>query len=180
MDTCELTILMPCLNEAETLASCIEKAKKFLTAEKINGEILVADNGSTDGSQVIAKMMGARVVSVPVRGYGAALKSGIEAALGRYIIMGDADDSYNFLNLQPFLNRLRDGYDLVMGNRFRGGIVSGAMPFLNRYLGNPLLSFMGRFFFKCQIGDFHCGLRGFRRDSFFETRFRWGWDGICQ
>lgn len=162
----ELTILMPCLNEAETLATCIEKAKAFLLAEKIQGEILIADNGSTDGSQEIAERYGARVISVAARGYGAALKSGIQAATGRFIIMGDADDSYDFLNLMPFLVKLREGYDLVMGNRFTGGIQRGAMPFLNRYLGNPVLSFVGRLFFKSNIGDFHCGLRGFSRESF--------------
>jgi glycosyltransferase involved in cell wall biosynthesis len=163
---CELTILMPCLNEAETLATCIKKAKTFLQSENIHGEILIADNGSTDGSQEIAQQLGARVISVPTRGYGAALKSGIRHAYGRYIVMGDADDSYNFLNLNPFLLKLREGFDLVMGNRFKGGIIDGAMPFLNRYLGNPVLSFIGRIFFKSKIGDFHCGLRGFRRDSF--------------
>jgi glycosyltransferase involved in cell wall biosynthesis len=166
MESYELTILMPCLNEAETLVSCIQKAKQFLLIEGICGEILVADNGSTDGSQDIARAQGANVISVATRGYGAALKSGIHAARGRYIIMGDADDSYNFLNLMPFVTKLREGHDLVMGNRFKGGIVNGAMPPLNRYLGNPVLSFLGRIFFKSDIGDFHCGLRGFRRDSF--------------
>lgn len=166
MDNCELTILMPCLNESETLATCIEKAKKFLASENIRGEILIADNGSTDGSQQIAEQHGARVVSVSTRGYGAALKSGIQAAQGRYIIMGDADDSYDFLNLSAFIAKLREGYDLVMGNRFKGGIIDNAMPFLNRYLGNPVLSFIGRMFFKSHIGDFHCGLRGFQRDRF--------------
>lgn len=172
MESCELTILMPSLNEAETLASCIRKAKQFLETEKINGEILIADNGSTDGSQDIAKSHGVRIISVPTRGYGAALKSGIKAALGRYIIMGDADDSYDFLNLKPFINELRDGYDLVMGNRFQGGIMDGAMPFLNRYIGNPVLSYFGRIFYKSTIGDFHCGLRGFRRDSFMRLDLR--------
>jgi glycosyltransferase involved in cell wall biosynthesis len=166
MDACELTILMPCLNEAETLAACISKAKMFLQKENVHGEILIADNGSTDGSQEIAEQLGARVISVPTRGYGAALKSGIEQAAGRYIIMGDADDSYDFLHLKPFILKLREGYDLVMGNRFKGGIIEGAMPFLNRYLGNPVLSFVGRIFFKSHIGDFHCGLRGFKRDAF--------------
>lgn len=163
--SCELTILMPCLNEAETLADCIRKAKTFLERENLNGEVLIADNGSTDGSQKIAEDHGARVISVSTRGYGAALKSGINAAQGRFVIMGDADDSYDFLALKPFLTKLREGYDLVMGNRFQGGIVDGAMPFLNRYLGNPVLSSLGRVFFKSNIGDFHCGLRGFRRDS---------------
>ncbi|MBX3709022.1 MAG: glycosyltransferase family 2 protein [Gammaproteobacteria bacterium] len=161
MESCELTILMPCLNESETLARCIQKAKEFLQMEQVQGEILIADNGSTDGSQEIAKKLGARVISVPIRGYGAALKSGMQMAYGRYIIMGDADDSYDFLNLKPFLNKLREGYDLVMGNRFRGGIEKGAMPFLNRYVGNPILSLIGRIFFNSNIGDFHCGLRGF-------------------
>src|SRR3990167_4648326 len=127
MDSCELTILMPCLNEAETLAICIQKARQFLTSQNINGEILIADNGSTDGSREIATTHGARVIQVPMKGYGAALKGGIQEATGRYIIMGDADDSYDFLNLLPFLSKLREGYDLVMGNRFMGGIVDGAM-----------------------------------------------------
>lgn len=166
MPSYEMTILMPCLNEAETIGACIEKAQQFLQREQVQGEILIADNGSTDGSQAIARALGARVIDVPARGYGAALKSGIAAAQGRYIIMGDADDSYDFLNLMPFLAKLREGYDLVMGNRFRGGILDGAMPLLNRYLGNPVLSFIGRVFFRSNIGDFHCGLRGFRRDSF--------------
>lgn len=162
----ELTILMPCLNEAETIATCIRKAKQFLTAEKIHGEILVVDNGSTDESKKIAEAHGAKVIQVTKTGYGAALKAGITAAQGRYIVMGDADDSYSFFDLQPFLAKLREGYDLVMGNRFKGGIAKGAMPFLNRYVGNPILSLLGRIFFKSNVGDFHCGLRGFRRDSF--------------
>lgn len=161
----ELTILMPCLNEAETLAACIRKARKFLEAQNISGEVLVADNGSSDGSQGIAEAEGARVISVPVRGYGAALKAGIQSAQGRYVIMGDADDSYDFFNLAPFLDKLREGYELVMGNRFAGGITAGAMPVLNRYLGNPVLSYIGRIFFRSNIGDFHCGLRGFQADS---------------
>jgi hypothetical protein len=160
----ELSILMPCLNEAETLATCIRKAKRFLDTSGVHGEVLVADNGSTDGSRDIAVAEGARVVPVPRRGYGAALLGGIEAAEGRYVIMGDADDSYDFTALQPFLDRLRAGADVVMGNRFQGGIAPGAMPFLHRYLGNPVLSWLGRLFFKIPIGDFHCGLRGFSRD----------------
>ena len=168
MSSFEMTILMPCLNEAETIGACIQKAQQFLHKENVNGEVLIADNGSTDGSQDIARSLGARVISVPARGYGAALKSGIAAAEGQYIIMGDADDSYDFLNLMPFLTKLREGYDLVMGNRFQGGIIDGAMPILNRYLGNPVLSFIGRVFFRSNIGDFHCGLRGFRRDSFHQ------------
>lgn len=160
----ELTILMPCLNEAETISQCIQKAKAFLTAAKIEGEILISDNGSTDSSQVLATDLGARVINVSERGYGAALIAGIKSAKGKYIIMGDADDSYDFSNLAVFVDQLRDGYELVMGNRFKGGIQPGAMPFLNRYLGNPVLSFIGRLFFKSPIGDFHCGLRGFTKD----------------
>lgn len=165
MESVELTILMPCLNEAETLSLCIEKAKSFLAHHGISGEVLIADNGSVDGSEKIAARLEARVVQVKERGYGAALIHGIEAAKGRYVIMGDADDSYDFSQLMPFITKLREGYDLVMGNRFRGGIKKGAMPFLNRYLGNPILSLIGRLFFKSSIGDFHCGLRGFKRES---------------
>lgn len=172
MEAFELTILMPSLNEAETLASCIQKAKQFLHTENISGEILIADNGSTDDSQNIAKAHGVRVISVPTRGYGAALKSGILAARGRYIIMGDADASYDFLHLKPFINKLREGYDLVMGNRFQGGIMAGAMPFLNRYIGNPILSFFGRTFYKTPISDFHCGLRGFSRAAFLKLELQ--------
>jgi glycosyltransferase involved in cell wall biosynthesis len=160
----ELTILMPCLNEAETLAICIQKAKTFLAKENILGEVLIADNGSQDGSQHIAQTQGARVVHVSERGYGAALQCGIHNAMGQYVIMGDADDSYDFLNLMPFIKELRQGSDLVMGNRFKGKIERGAMPFLNKFVGNPVLSFLGRLFFRSKIGDFHCGLRGFRRD----------------
>lgn len=156
---------MPCLNEALTLGTCIAKARTFLETAGVEGEILIADNGSTDGSQDIAVAAGARVVPIPVRGYGAALIGGIAAARGRFIIMGDADDSYDFLNLQPFLDGLRGGADLVMGNRFKGGIDPGAMPPLHRYLGNPVLTGIGRLFFNRKIGDFHCGLRGFRRDA---------------
>ena len=159
-----LTILMPCLNEAETLATCIKKASSFLAEHGIAGEILIADNGSTDGSQKIARDLGARVVDVPVRGYGAALIGGCNAAYGQYVIMGDADDSYDFTKLMPFLERLRAGDDLVMGNRFLGGIEKGAMPPLHRYLGNPVLSGLGKIFFKSPIGDFHCGLRGYNTE----------------
>lgn len=168
MDACELTILMPCLNEAETIAQCIQKAQYFLTQAQVRGEILIADNGSTDGSQAIASQLGARVIPVAKRGYGAALKEGMHAAHGTYIIMGDADDSYDFAHLLPFLQQLRAGYELVMGNRFRGGIQQGAMPWLNRYIGNPILSRLGRLFFKSPIGDFHCGLRGFNRQAFLK------------
>lgn len=161
----ELTILMPCLNEAETLATCIEKAKSFLLSANIEGEVLVSDNGSTDGSIEIAEKHGARVTHVPVKGYGAALIHGIKFAKGRYVIMGDSDDSYDFERLDGFVAELRKGGDLVMGNRFRGGIGRGAMPVLHKYLGNPVLSFIGRLFFKIPIGDFHCGLRGFNREK---------------
>ncbi|MEK6337081.1 MAG: glycosyltransferase family 2 protein [Acidobacteriota bacterium] len=154
---------MPCLNEAETLASCITKAQSSLKNLNIAGEIIVADNGSTDGSQAIAARMGARVVPVAAKGYGSALMGGIAAARGRYIIMGDADDSYDFANLEPFFQKLRNGCDLVIGNRFKGGIQPGAMPALHRYLGNPVLSGMGRLFFRSPCGDFHCGLRGFSK-----------------
>jgi glycosyltransferase involved in cell wall biosynthesis len=161
----ELSIILPCLNEAETLATCIGKAEKFLQSYEVNGEIIVADNGSTDGSQSIAVEMGVRLINIGTKGYGAALMGGIAAARGQFIIMGDSDVSYDFTNLAPFLDKLREGYDLVMGNRFQGGIKPGAMPFLHRYLGNPVLSWIGRLLFKAPIGDFHCGLRGFRKSS---------------
>jgi len=160
----ELTILMPCLNEAETLATCIQKAKRFLVGSGISGEVLIADNGSTDGSRQIANAMGARMVPVARKGYGAALLGDIAAARGRFIIMGDADDSYDFAALDAFVSRLRDRTELVMGNRFAGGIAAGAMPTLHRYLGNPVLSFLGRPFFGVKARDFHCGLRGFNTD----------------
>jgi glycosyltransferase involved in cell wall biosynthesis len=160
----ELTILMPCLNEAETLARCIDKARAFLSTSGVRGEVLIADNGSSDGSQAIAEKHGARVVAVAERGYGAALIGGIAAARGRFVVMGDADDSYDFTALQPFVDRLRGGADLVMGNRFKGGIAPGAMPPLNRYIGNPLLSSLGRLFFGIGVRDFHCGLRGFNAE----------------
>jgi hypothetical protein len=159
----ELTILMPCLNEANTVAACVRAATRFLTESAINGEVVVADNGSTDGSVEIAAAAGARVVHVPVRGYGAALMAGINNARGEYVIMGDADSSYDFSRLEPYVARLRAGAELVMGNRFQGGIEAGAMPPLHRYLGNPVLSFLGRLFFRIPIGDFHCGMRGFSK-----------------
>jgi hypothetical protein len=159
----ELTILMPCLDEAATVATCVAKARGFLQRAAVEGEVLVADNGSRDGSAALAEAAGARVVRVAERGYGAALRAGLEAARGRYVIMGDADDSYDFSRLDGFLEKLREGYPLVMGNRFRGGIRRGAMPALHRYLGNPVLSFIGRLFFGTGVGDFHCGLRGFER-----------------
>lgn len=156
---------MPCLNEAETIRTCVEKAQRFIAEAGVSAEVLIADNGSTDGSQAIAEGVGARVVPVAQRGYGAALSAGIAAARGRYVVMGDADDSYDFSVLGGFLEQLRAGKDLVMGNRFAGGIEEGAMPFLHKYLGNPVLSFLGRLFFKAPVRDFHCGLRGFRRDA---------------
>ncbi len=161
--TPELTVLMPCLDEAATVARCVRKARDFLARAAIDGEVLVADNGSSDGSQALAEAAGARVIAVAERGYGAALRAGIEAARGRYVIMGDADDSYDFSRLEPFVEKLREGYPLVMGNRFKGGILPGAMPPLHRYLGNPVLSFIGRLLFRARVGDFHCGLRGFER-----------------
>jgi glycosyltransferase involved in cell wall biosynthesis len=160
----ELSVVLPCLNEAETLATCIKKARGSMEALGVEGEIVVADNGSTDGSQSIAEGLGARVVPVPERGYGAALRTGIAAAEGRFVIMADADDSYALDDLGPFVEALRGGADLVMGNRFAGGIEPGAMPALHRYLGNPVLSWVGRLFFRVPINDFHCGMRGFRRD----------------
>ncbi len=161
----ELTILMPCLNEAKTLKICIDKAKTFLETNNIDGEILIADNCSTDDSKNIALNAGAKVIDVKEKGYGSALISGCNAANGKYVIMGDSDDSYDFLNLMPFIEKLRDGYDLVMGNRFEGGIENGAMPPLHKYIGNPILSWIGRVLYHTNIKDFHCGLRGYNRES---------------
>jgi glycosyltransferase involved in cell wall biosynthesis len=170
----ELSIVMPCLNEAETVATCVTKARNYLASREVDGEVVVADNGSTDGSQLLAEAAGARVVAVEAKGYGNASMAGIQAARGRYVIMGDADDSYDFGSLDPFLHALRGGSDLVIGNRFRGGIAQGAMPPLHRYLGNPMLSFLGRLFFGSPIGDFHCGLRGFRRDRVLDLNLHSG------
>jgi glycosyltransferase involved in cell wall biosynthesis len=164
--TLELTVLMPCLNEAQTLATCIRKARACIERLGLVAEVLVADNGSTDGSQRIAAGEGARVVSVAARGYGAALYEGTLQSRGRYIIMGDADDSYDFSTLDPFVDRLRNGADLVMGNRFAGGIEADAMPWKNRHIGNPALSGIGRLFFRAPVADFHSGMRGFTRDAF--------------
>ena len=162
----ELTVVMPCLNEVLTVGTCIEKAQKCLDAFAITYEIIIADNGSTDGSIELAEQLGARVVHQTRRGYCAALKAGIAAAKGYYTIMGDCDDSYDFSSLEPFVKKLREGYFLVMGNRFAGGIKKGAMPPLHRYFGNPFLTFLGRTFFKASsFGDFYCGLRGFRTES---------------
>jgi glycosyltransferase involved in cell wall biosynthesis len=164
----ELTILMPCLNEARTIAICIRKAQAFLAHHGVRGEVLVADNGSVDGSQALARACGARVIDVPERGYGSALRAGIAAAEGGFVIMGDADDSYDFGALAPFVEALRRGSDLVVGNRFRGGIAPGAMPPLHRFLGNPVLSYLGRRFFGGPLRDFHCGLRGFSRRAMLD------------
>ena len=165
----KLTILMPCLNEAETLAACIRKAQASLLSLGVSGEVLIADNGSKDGSQGIAEKLGARVVAVPEKGYGQALRGGVAAARGHWIIMGDADDSYDFSSLGPLLEKLKAGQDLVMGCRMpRGGgtILPGAMPWKHRWIGNPVLSFIGRLFFRCPVTDFHCGLRGFRKEAY--------------
>jgi glycosyltransferase involved in cell wall biosynthesis len=164
-EACEFTILMPCLNEAETLASCISKARAFLARSGCTGEVVIADNGSTDGSQAIAAANGARVVNVAERGYGSALRAGIRAAHGKYVIMGDSDDSYDFSRVDGFVEQLRAGYQLVMGNRFRGGILPGAMPPMHRFFGNPMLTAIGRLFFGSGCGDFYCGLRGFDRQA---------------
>ena len=169
---CEVSVVLPCLDEAKTVGICVEKAYRSMAEIGVNGEVIVADNGSRDRSPEIARMAGACVIDVPVRGYGVALRHGIEAAHGKYIVMADADDSYSLEDLGPFVEALRDGSDLVMGNRFRGGVAPGAMPPLNRYLGNPVLSFLGRLFFRVPVGDFHCGMRGFRRDSILNLNLR--------
>ena len=172
MTSLAISIVMPCLNEAETLAVCIRKALAAITASGVSGEIIIADNGSTDGSLAIAAAEGARIVNVPIRGYGAALFAGFEAAHGKYILMADADDSYDFSHLPRFLAALDAGADLVVGNRFQGGIKPGAMPLLHRYLGNPVLSYLGRLLFRIPVGDFHCGIRAFRKDAFLRMNLR--------
>jgi len=161
----ELSIVIPCLNEARTVGTCVRKARDFLVRRGIAGEVIVADNGSTDDSEALARAAGATVVAVATPGYGAAIIGGIEAARGRFVIMGDADDSYDFAALDVFVDRLRAGHDLVMGNRFLGGIAAGAMPWHHKYVGNPVLSTVGRLFFASPVRDFHCGLRGFKRDA---------------
>lgn len=171
-DELELTVIMPCLNEAETLEVCITKALKCMAENGIKGEVLIADNGSTDGSQEIAERCGARVANIPVRGYGAALIGGTHEAKGKYCIMGDADDSYDFSNLMPYIEKLREGYPLVMGNRFKGGIEEGAMPPLHKYLGTPVISFLGRLFYHNKIGDFNCGMRGYDRKKIEDLHLR--------
>ena len=168
----ELSIVMPCLNEAQTLARCITKAQDYLARSGVAGEIVIGDNGSTDGSQEIARGLGAQVVDVPVRGYGAAIYGAVLAARGRYCIMGDSDDSYDFSRLELFVQAMRDGAALVMGNRFEGGIGPGAMPWKNRYIGNPILSGLGRMLFRTPVKDFHCGMRGFTRAAFLAMDLR--------
>ncbi len=165
-ETVEVSVVMPCLNEAETLETCIVKARRALQEANIAGEVVIADNGSSDGSVEIAERLGARIVNVRAKGYGNALMAGITAARGKYVVMGDADDSYDFGHIPRFVERLRAGADLVMGNRFHGGIEPGAMPFLHKYLGNPVLSRVGKLLFKSPVGDFHCGLRGFSKAAF--------------
>src|SRR5262245_50433526 len=165
-DELEVSVVMPCLNEARTVGTCVAKARASLETLGVRGEVIVADNGSKDGSQLIAEAHGARVVPVTRKGYGAALQGGIAAAKGRFIIMGDADDSYDFTNLGPFVERLRGGDDLVMGNRFKGGIAPGAMPWHHKYIGNPVLTGILNLFFRTPIKDAHCGLRGFRKDAY--------------
>lgn len=168
----ELSIVLPCLNEAQTLPICLRKARSFLERYRIDGEIIVADNGSQDDSANIAHEMGARVIHVGEKGYGAALSGGIAAARGKYVIMADADDSYDLADPISVLDELKKGYELVVGNRFQGGIHKGAMPWLNRYIGNPVLSMLGRLFFKIPVRDFHCGLRGFLRESIVKLDLR--------
>ncbi len=170
----ELTLLMPCLNEAETLGACVDEAVRSLREQGIAGEVVVADNGSTDGSQEIATRAGARVVAVIEKGYGHALRGGIAAARGRVILMGDSDGSYDFTHAGRFLAKIREGWDIVMGNRFAGGIQPGAMPWKNRYIGNPILSGIGRLFFRCPVRDFHCGLRAFTKDAYHRLDLRTG------
>jgi hypothetical protein len=161
----ELSIVMPCLDEAKTVGVCVGKARRFLEEHGISGEVLVADNGSTDGSAELAAGLGARVIHVPRRGYGAALAAGIDAARGRFVLMGDSDDSYDYTDLRPFLHELRQGADVVMGNRFRGGIAPGAMKALHRWFGNPALTLVARLLFRVPCGDVYCGQRAFRKSA---------------
>jgi glycosyltransferase involved in cell wall biosynthesis len=171
-DPVEISIVMPCLNEAETLATCVQKAQQAIQKEGLSAEIIVADNGSTDGSQMIAAELGARVVPVKRKGYGSALIGGIDAAHGQFVVMGDADDSYDFTAIAPLIAKLREGYDLVVGNRFLGGIEPGAMPWSHRWIGNPVLTLISRVFFHTPVGDAHCGLRGFRKDAYERMKLR--------
>jgi glycosyltransferase involved in cell wall biosynthesis len=171
-DAPELSVVLPCLNEELTVGTCIRKVQQFLDQNSIAGEIIVADNGSDDRSVQISEAAGARVVHVEERGYGSALRGGFEAAQGKYIVMADSDDSYDLANLMPFLDKLRAGYDLVIGNRFKGGIAPGAMPWHHRYVGNPVLSFVGRWFFHTPARDFHCGIRGLRKAAVERMKLR--------
>lgn len=168
----ELTILMPCLNEENTIVGCIKSAQQFIEKNKISAEILIADNGSIDDSVKLAESIGVRVVHISNKGYGNALRVGIKEARGKYIIMGDCDMSYDFLNLEPFLEALRQGNEFIIGNRFRGGIKKGAMPLLHKYFGVPLLSYIGRIVYDVEVGDFHCGLRGFDRESILSLKLK--------
>ena len=168
----DITILMPCLNESETLALCINKANSWIKKSKLKGEVVIADNGSADGSQSIARKLGARVVEVSERGYGSALYYGTLSAKGKWVVMGDSDDSYDFSKLDLFVAALKRGNDLVMGNRFLGGIEKGAMPWKNRYIGNPILTFIGRLLFNCPSRDFHCGLRAVNKKAFLKMDLR--------
>lgn len=170
----ELTILMPCLNEAAAVGYCVQNALTYLRSRNIAGEVLIADNGSSDNSRELAAAAGARVITVPERGYGIALRQGIAAAKGQYIILGDCDGSYDFSALDPIVIKLREGWQLVVGDRFSGGIDSGAMPFSHRYFGVPLLSWLGRKRYHVDLSDFHCGLRGIRRDAALQVNFRCG------
>jgi glycosyltransferase involved in cell wall biosynthesis len=170
--TVEVSVVMPCLDEAETLATCIQKAQQTIEKLGLAAEIIVADNGSTDRSQVIARELGARVVTVARKGYGSALIGGIDAARGQLVIMGDADDSYDFTAIAPLIAKLREGYDLVVGNRFAGGIEAGAMPWSHRWIGNPALTLISRVLFHTPVGDMHCGLRGFRKSAYATLRLR--------
>lgn len=168
----EISIVLPCLNEERTVASCVEKSIHFLKSQGIPGEVIVADNGSMDRSVELAQRSGAKVVHIENKGYGSALRGGFEASRGKYILMADADESYDLTNLMPFIEKLREGYDLVMGNRFKGGIKKGAMPWHHRYIGNPILSFIGKLFFKSPANDFHCGLRGFTKDAIMKMNLQ--------
>ncbi len=181
MTDIDLSIVMPCLNESDTLESCIRKARTALDAAAIRGEIIVADNGSTDGSREIAQRLGARVVPVTTRGYGAALMGGIDAACGRFVIMGDADDSYDFGEVPKFVERLQAGFDLVLGCRLESGggrVMPGAMPLLHRWLGNPMFSLIARHWFDVPVRDIYCGLRGFTKELYRATRPAMHRDGI--